>query len=391
MELQEITEIFETVVSEISADPAGMVPLSGDLLASVTHGDDQPLFGTYVIESGWSKSKRFWGPELFNGVVSEINSAAQTEPIVGYQGHIRPENDPYDFPDIQMQWVGAKLLQAGEKAKLAVKAYFLPGTKAREYAERKLAKTVSWRGKVVQEMFQKGVRIKEFHIESIDLARPRAAGMSARLVALTSEMQEEEGRNDVKPEEIAALQANELRAHNPALVNSIEEEARKPLETKVGEMETAEATVKPTLDLIPDLRKLLKLDENTEPLVVIQTAVKHLRDAGKSLRDSVLDSVLAKKLKGGDEKDRRLVQRIIVGEMHEKDFTLTGDTEADEKAVTEMVNEIVNSNDDLKEAVSEMESAPASPPNSSTDRHGERRELKAGDKTSTLRVRSALS
>lgn len=384
-----ITEVFEPVevVVEMTTTPGGMVQISPTLLGDVIKGDDSPLFGTYVIESGWSKSKRFWGPELFNGVASEINTAAVSEPIVGYLGHIKPDDDPYNFPEIQMQWVGAKLLSLGDKARLAVKAYFLPGTKAREYAERKLAKTVSWRGKIAQEMFEKGVRVKEFQIESIDLARPRAAGMSARLVALSSEM--DEGRSDeVKPEEIAALSANELRAHNPGLVTTIEAEARKPLETKVGEMTADADEVKPTLDLIPDLRKLLGLKDDTEPLAVIQAAVTQLRESGKKLRDSVLDSVLSKKLKGGDEADRAMVRRVLVGEIVQRDPELTGDSDKDEKLVTEMVNEIVNTDENLKQKVSEMEGEPASPPTTAKDRGG-KRELKPGYSNSRITVRSA--
>lgn len=383
-----ITEIFEPVdvVMEMTTDSSRLVPLSPEFLREVIDGDDSPVFGTYVIESGWSKSNRFWGPELFEGVASEISSAAVSEPIVGYLGHIKPDNDPYEFPEIQLQWVGAKLLEAGNKAKLACKAYFLPGTKARDYAGRKLAKTVSWRGKVVQEMYEKGVRVKQFQIESIDLARPRAAGMSARLVALTSEM-EEEGRQQVKPEEISALSANELRAHNPALVKIIEDEARDPLTTKVGEMESEAASVKPTLDLIPELRKLLGLGEDTEALKVVQATISQLREAGKTLRDSVLDSVLSKKLKGGEERDRALVRSVIVGEMRDRDIKLTGEQDKDEKVVTEMVNEIINGNDNLKETVSEMESAPASPPSTSKDRG--KRDLKVGESTNYVRVRSA--
>jgi hypothetical protein len=390
-ELIEITEVFDYVVCEMSSEPGGMVPLLPDVVARITDGDDDPKFATFVIESGWSKSKRFWGPELFADVASEINAAAQGESIVGYMGHIRPEDDPYLFPEIQLQWAGAKLLQqSGEKARLAVKAYVLPGTKGKDYLKRGLVKTVSWRGKIAQELYQQGVRVKKFAIESIDLSRPRAAGMSARLVgALTSEM--ENGEEDqVKPEEIAALQANELRAHNPGLVKNIVDEAREPLDTKIGEMTTAADAVKPTLDLIPELRKLLHLDDNAEPLAVITATITHLREAGKSLRDSVLDSVLSKKLKGGDEKDRNLVRTVIAGEMRDREITLSGDKTKDEKAVEEMVNEIVNSNDDLKATVSEMEDAPPTPPETSGSRRGKSRELKAGDRTANLRVRSAL-
>jgi hypothetical protein len=213
--------------------------------------------------------------------------------------------------------------------------------------------------------------------------------MSARLVALTSEM-DTEGRKEVKPEEILALQPNELRAHNPGLVKTIEDEVRAPLDTKIGEMTTEATAVQPTLDLIPDLRKALKLNDDTDTVDVIKAAVSHLRQAGTDLRDAVLAKVLDKKLKGEDEKSRNLVRRIIMSEMKTREVTLSGDEAKDEAAVSEMVNEIISSSDDLKQIVSEMEDTPASLPSSSTERSGQARTLKAGDKTSNLRVRSAV-
>jgi len=387
MEFQDITEDFTITVGEMG-DAGGMVPLDSNFVAQVTEGDDDPKFATYVIESGWSKSKRFWGPELFGQVASEISSAATTEPIVGYMGHIRPEDDPYSFPEIQLQWVGAKMLSVGDKARLAVKAYVLPGTKAREYARRKFIQTVSWRGKVAQEPFEKGVRIKEFQIESIDLSRPRAAGMSARMVgALSSEM--ETGGSEVKTEEIAALTANDLRAHNPALVKSIEDEAKKPLETKVSEMETTADEIKPTLDLIPQLRMLLGMDESAEPVNVISAAVAELRKAGKSLRASVLATVLDKKLKGGEERDRKLVTRLIAGEMASREVKLTGDAEKDEETVSKLVGEIIDSSTDLKSIVSEMESTPPSITNSPKP-DGSKTDYKPGTVTSNIRVKERV-
>lgn len=390
MEFQDAIEDFTITVSEMG-NSGGMVPLDNSFIQGVTEGDDDPKFATYVIESGWSKSKRYWGPELFGQVASEMNAAATTEPIVGYMGHIRPEDDPYLFPEIQMQWVGAKLLSTGDKARLAVKAYLLPGTKAREYARRGFVKTVSWRGKVAQEPYEKGVRIKEFQIESIDLSRPRAAGMSARMVgALSSEM--ETGGSEVKTEEIAALTASDLRAHNPALVKSLEDEAKKPLETKVSEMETTADTVKPTLELIPQLRSILGLDEDAEDVSVISAAVTELRKAGKSLRASVLETVLSKKLKGGEERDRKLVTRLIAGEMASKDVKLTGDATADEETVGKLVSEIIDSSADLKSIVSEMEAAPPSVSGTATDTGagGKQTEYKPGTVTSNVRVKERV-
>lgn len=391
MEFQEIYESFDCV-GEMTSDPAGMVTLDPTLVSEITAGDDDPRFATFVIESGWSKSNRYWGPELFADVAAEMNGAVRGgEPVVGYMGHIRPDDDPYTFPEIQLQWAGAKLLQAGEKAKLAVKAYVLPNTKGRDYLKRGLVKTVSWRGKVAQEKFERGVRIKKFSIESIDLSRPRAAGMNARLVgALTSEMESEEKGNSVKPDEIAALSANELRAHNPALVTAIETDARTPLETRVSEMETAATAVQPTLEILPELRKLLGVDEKTDDAGVLTMAVSKLRAAGKALRDSLIGEAIEKKIKG-DTDDAKLARRLIVGEMKDKEIDFTGDREKDEKAVSEMVNSVIDGEDDLKRIVSEMEDAPTNVATTgNSDREDRPRELKAGFKNKNIRVRSAL-
>lgn len=387
-EFLEITELFDDVVAEMSTDPGGLVPLRSEIVQRITDGDEDPRFATFVISSGWSKSKRYWPPELFGDVVSEINAAAEGEPIVGYMGHIKPENDPYEFPDIQLQWAGAKLLQSGEKAKLAVKAYVLPGTKGRDYLKRGLVKTVSWRGKVTQEMFQQGVKIKKFAVESIDLSRPRAAGMSARMVgALTSEM-ETEGGNSVKPEEIAALQENELRAHNPTLVQSIENSVRTPLETQVSEMTEAATAVQPTLNLIPDLRRLLGLDESSDDVSVVTAAIAELRKAGKTLRESLLDTVLGKKNLTADNPNTRLARQVIVGEMRDKEISITGKADEDEKTVTEMVNSVIDADESLKEIVSEISGTAPEVPNAPVPR-GTSRDLKAGFKSSTIRVRAA--
>jgi hypothetical protein len=389
MDVEEIFESFDIDVSEMTTDPGGMVPLSPALVAEITDGDDDPRFATFVIESGWSKSKRFWGSELFSEVASEIQNASTTEPIVGYLGHIRPEDDPYTFPEIQLQWAGAKLLQTGDKAKLAVKAYVLPGTKGRDYLKRKIAKTVSWRGKAALEPFQKGVRVAKFNIESIDLSRPRAAGMSARMVgALTSEM--EERSDTVKPEEIAALQQNELRAHNPSLVEAIEKDARSPLETKVGEMETAAKAAEPIVSLVPQLREILGLKDDVDEVGVIQAAITKIKSEAKSLREGILDKVLEKRFKGGSDADKSLVRRILVGEMADRDVKITGNSEEDEKAVSEMVTTIIDGDDALKTTVSEMEGAPADLPTTQKPDGSGKSEWKPGMSTTNVRVKARV-
>jgi hypothetical protein len=379
-----LVEAFECV-SEITSDAvAGMVPLPADLISEITAGDDDPRFATVVIDSGWSKSKRLWGSEIFDSVAEQINRSSD-EPIVGYLGHITPDQDPFAFPEIHFQWLRSRVQKTATGARIAIKGYVFPGTLGRKYLEKRVARTFSWAGKAAQVPFEKGVKITDFQIKSIDLARPRSAGMSAVLVGgLTSEMEETEDK--VKPDEIAALQPNELRAHAPALVKSIEDEATAPLSTKISEMETDATKVKPVIDLIPNLKKALGLNDDVDEVGVIEATLTHLKAEGKKLRESVLDAVLAKRFKGGQDADRALVRRVLVGEMQSRDLKLTGEEEKDEKVVSEMVTEIVDADASLKTLISEMEAAPPAPSHQPNDDKGG--EWKPGTSTANVRVKA---
>lgn len=381
MEEREISDQLDCIFEMSTDSAAGLVPIDPASISEITAGDDDPRFATFVIESGWSKSQRYWGPELFQNIAEQINRT--DEPLVGYLGHIKPEDDAFVFPEIQMQWLKGKVIQSGENAKLAVKAYVLPNTKARDYIRRGIARTVSWYGKAAQVPFGKGVRVTGFKIESIDLARPRKAGMSAALVGgLTSEMEE----NTVKPEEIAALQENELRAHNPGLVKGIEDAVRTPLETRVSEMETKTKDADTTF---AEIRKALGLSEDAEILDVIKGMASSMRAAARQVREALLDSVIEKKLGKDNAFAAKMVKVALVGEMESQGIKGTEDSKADdERLVSEMVNSFIDKDDDLKKIVSEMEQNPPSPPESSGTEGGGA-EYKDGYKSSSLRVRAA--
>jgi hypothetical protein len=385
-----IYEIFDpvTVVSEMASGADSLVSLDKETIERVTDGDADPKFAVFVIESGWSKSHRLWDVPVFDSVHEQISGAqGSSDPIVGYLGHIRPDDDPYAFPEIQFHWLRSAVKRAGNKARIFTKAYVLPDTQARYYLKKGLAKTVSWAGQAEQIPFQKGVRVSDFTLDSIDLARPRKAGMSARLVgALTSEMSI--GGVEVKPEEIAALSANELRAHAPGLVKQIEEDATKPLSDKVSEMEGEAAALKPEAEIAPELRKMLGLAEDADPIEAVTKLLEEAKRVGTGLKERILDQALAKKFK--DVKDQSmlsLIRRTLVGEM--SDVTLSGDDEKDEKAISEMINDTIDKDSDLKVLVSEMQDAPPRVTNvSNRDNTGEQKELKAGHEDSFVSVRS---
>jgi hypothetical protein len=189
----------------------------------------------------------------------------------------------------------------------------------------------------------------------------------------------------VKPEEIAALTANELRAHNSGLVATIEADARKPLEDQVSEMTADAAAVQPVTAEIPSIRTLLGLADDTDDVTVLKSAIDFIRAQGKTIRDNIIDKVLKSKKLDADDPNAKLARRIIIGEMSE--FQPSGDSDKDEQTVSEMVNRVIDGDEQLKEIVSEMEGTPPDLPGVEPDKDG-KRELKPGLKTSTIRVRS---
>jgi hypothetical protein len=349
--MDQITDQFDCeIVSEMASGAATLVSLPPDKVAEITEGDDDPLFATFVIQSGWSKSKRYWPPEILASISEQINTA--NEPVVGYMGHIKPDDDPFTFPDIHFQWLKSVIQPSTDKTKMFVKAYVLPGTKAREYLKRKLVRTVSVRGDANLKRIQGGVAVSEFDLESIDLSRPRKAGMKTQLVALTAEMED----STVKPEEIAALQENELRAHNSALVTEIESKATKPLAEKVSEMEAAAEDGKKDSDLLVEIRKTLGLAEDADVLTTVGELMTKLKESTKGMKDKIFSEVLEKKFK--NEATRNLVRRLAVSEMEtpeDEDDDGAEDEDKYRSKVEEMVNKFVDEDDDLKALIASTE------------------------------------
>lgn len=383
MEFEQITEAFDVqVVSEMAIGPGTLVPLPQDVIDDIAQSDENPKFATFLIESGESRSKRDWPPEILEKISEQVNNSE--DPVVGYLGHISPEQDPYAFPEIQLHWLRARCQRVGDKVRMAAKAYVLPEGKGRTYIGRKLVRTVSISGKAA--MTPKpggGVKVIDFDLESIDLARPRKAGMKTALVGgLTSEMETEEIR--VKPEEIAALTASDLRAHNPSLLTAIETEARKPVEDKVGEQENEITELKEDVDTLSKVREALGLKPETDLLESIGTLMERVRVAAKDAKEAVIDSVLSEKFE--DEQTRGLVKLALASEM--ASLEIEDESDESKKTVTEMVDSAIEDNEVLRKMVGEQTSSGGG---SFTGKPVDRKpkEIKAGYEDQYISVRKA--
>jgi hypothetical protein len=388
--MEEIVDILEsTQVMEMAAGASTLVPLSPEQVREVAGEDPDPKLATYIIEGGWSKSRRYYGPQVIQEISDQIND--NTGDIVGYQGHITPEMRPYAFPDIQFRWVKSKVQAGGDKVKLLAKAYLLPGSKAREYAERGLKVPISISGEADQRPIKGGVEVRNYDLESIDMARPRKAGMGGRLVALTSEM-ESEGRKAVEPKDIAALSEDELRTHAPLLVKEIESKATESLKTRVTEMEGAQEDAEKNTDLIAKIRTALEIDESADVLDVIGKTLTELKAQGIKAREGILDTILTKRFK--DEKQRKLVRRVLATEMENIEIP-DGSDDAAKVKITEMVNKAIDEDEDLKELATEMEDGGGANSDGGghegqSRREGTQRELKPGYSNDRITVRKAV-
>jgi tRNA(Ser,Leu) C12 N-acetylase TAN1 len=378
METVDLQDIFTgQVVTEMATGVNTLVPLNPELVESITQGDDDPVFAVYEIESGWSNNKRYWPPEALASIAEQVNNA--NDPVVGYRGHVPADQDGHLFPEIGVHWLKAVTQVSQDKVKLFIKGYALPGTSARQYIKRKLAKTVSVSGKALLRPIQGGVAVREFDLESIDLARPRSAGMRTKLVSVTQEME-----NDVKPEEIAALQLNELRAHNPTLVKTIEDGATKPYQDRVAEMDKSEGEAKANVDLLAEIRKTLGVDEDADLLEALGNSMTKIKESAKLIRQKIIDEVLEKKFK--NEKTRGLVQRVLVTEMESELSDSMTDDEMKTK-VTEMVEKAVEEDETLKSFLSESGGGHSLTASSTDERGG--RKIEAGYENERISVRKA--
>lgn len=396
MDFIEITDEFDVTVVEMDQRPdaaSALIRLDPEMVSRVTDGDSDPKFATFIIESGVSRNNRVWNPEIFDSVCEQINKSGD---VVGYLGHIKPDDAGHVFPTVQLQWLKARMNVSQDRSQLIAKAYVLPpstGAVARDYIKRGFVKTVSWAGRAKAKATTRGEEITEFALESIDLARPRTAGMKTALVGgLTSEM--ETGGNEVKPEEIAALQENELRAHNATLAKKIEDEATAPLAENLTKAQQELEETKPDRDLVAEIRKALKLDEKGDVVSALNALVTKAAAHAKGAKAKYLDDVLERKFK--DESTRNLVRRMLVTEMESgslvTEMTALDDEDDDAKVKSEtekIVNHFIDADPDLKKMVSEMEGGSGASFGEGNGSREGKPEIKAGFENDLISVSKA--
>jgi hypothetical protein len=338
--------VLDGIVSEMTADPAFNIPLDSarvQQILAVTK-DDAPQFPILRVEEGTSNNGRVWDAAILEDVAEQIN---RMEPV-GYLGHIKPEDDGYAFPKPQTIWLKAVTKKEGAKTVLYTKGYNFPNADARMYGPLGVTREASWRGKAALQALPNGMkRVTKFVLESIDWSRKGKAGMSARLVAIATEM---EGSDKVDPKDIAALTVADLTAHNPNLIELIKRDATVEQQTRISEMEQEAEQAKDGLTLLARVRETLGLKAEDDPVAAIVSAQEELDKINRRTLHERLADILSKKVK--NESARKTVLRLLpVSEMEN----------LDDAALEAKVVASIDSDDEIKAIISEMEQTPVRP------------------------------
>lgn len=315
-----------------------VVPVDQAIVDKIKAHDPDAKFAVFEVESGMSKSNRNWRPELLDKVAGVVNSAHP----VAYKGHIDPKDDHSAFPAIHAMWLGAKTvpLPNGQK-KLQVKCW-LRTAEIREEVALGMVTGISVRGDIkYRPLPNGGMDVVDFDLESIDFTRKGRNGMPSRLLHIGSE--QITGGNRVEPRDIALISEQELRTHHPLLVKKIEDDATATLNTKIGEMTTVAATVQPQIDILEEIKKLLKLSDGENAVEKVAALISKVEEAGKEAVRNFIKETAAKKVKGN------LAQQLVarsVGEQIDLSATLTDEYKTQ---IEGKVDAAIDADDAIKE------------------------------------------
>jgi hypothetical protein len=362
---QEITELVEVEgrIAEMGTYDTSTRPglkIPDDFLSTVTSGDDDPMFVTVEVESGWSRSKRNWKPEHLRATVDKVNR----ERMAGNLGHPLLDKQAHEggFPIPQVAWAVATM----EGNKAVFKGYVLKKAEARELLRLGLIDGVSIFGDARMKPVQGGYEVLTFDPETIDFARKGRSGMKSRIVSLTGEQATERG-NTVDAKDIAALSEDGIRTHAPLLVREIERKAVEPVEQKVGEQVALVASLQPEVDVLVEIKKLLKLQDGENPVDKLATFIEQVEEAGKSEIKAFVNTLVEKKVKS--TRGQALLRRLI-GEM-EKGYE--GELDDDlKKKITDDFNAAIETDKDFVKMVGEMRSDESSEEENGTGSGGGR-------------------
>jgi hypothetical protein len=327
-------------VSEMTDDARAVLQLDSGRVEELKdiYGDEKPKFAILRVRAGEVSGNGFNWPE---SILADVAEQINTNQPPGFFGHISKADRSWRFPEPNTVWLKAKVKSEGGKPTLFTKGYLVPGTPARTHVPAGVVKMASWFGKADGAVINGVTHVKKFMLESIDWARPGAAAMDARVVAVVSEQIDEEGNM-----ELATLTLDALRQGNPSLFTLMEQEVTAKVKTdlNVSEMEEEINAGNEAKSMLDKVRELFGVDPKKDILEAMTEVHERLDNESSRTLKEKLGEILGDKLK--NPKAKATVLRLLpVSEM-----TAMSDDE-----LKTAVDEAFDKDEQIQVIVSEME------------------------------------
>jgi hypothetical protein len=341
--IHETVTPLESVVAEMGSleETQIEIPVDSALLTKIKAKDENPQFVTVEVKSGKSKNRRNWTPEILEKIAQVVNEKRP----VGYLGHIPRGDEGHLLPPPQTLWIGAKTERRGDHTVLYIKGYNR-SPEIRDYVDLGMVDAVSIYGDSTLRPGSGGYDVVDFSLESIDWARKGKNGMPSRVVSISAEM-EEGGRQVVDGRDIAAISEQELRTHNPSVVELIESKASSTLQTKIGEMEEEAKKTSNLTEIVNGIKERLKVESPEKILETLDEFLQTIKGAKASDVKAFITSVIEGKV--ATPRGQKLVARLV-GEM-EDISELTDETK---KTIETRITDAIENDEDVKAVVGEM-------------------------------------
>lgn len=289
----------ELLLEQLSAfgDYSPSIPFADGVdKEALIEGDTDPIFVTLPIAEVGAKSKngRIYGQAQVESIVQQINAHRNG----GNKGHLRADERSSKFDLPVLQWVGAMLDSNG---KAYGKAYIPKyASDVREYIKNAKATRSRIATSIYGTATMNGDAVDKLEIESIDLADPFRAGVSAAVAVpvITTEMKNGDNTmSDNTPDVISELRNDRNQAIQELAEVRAELKAEKAkakviaelvtlLDTedvfkRVAEMADNQEKWQPVIELLGD-KPLVKVQE-------MQTTISDLRHS--ALVHTIVDAI----------------------------------------------------------------------------------------------------
>lgn len=253
------------------------IPISPNAnVEEMTKGDDSNDKFIYAYsDSGISKNKRNWRPIIMESIANQV----MTNMPPGHYGHMKPQDVGFVMPPPVVTWIGATTEKLSDDVtRLWLKGYIIPledGDNLKTYIRTKAVDSISvWGGLTLLPNEETGISdVLDIDLKSIDISGKLKEGLHSGIVKTAGEMEtggqqsagdpenngtrkqeNEKGGNDNMDKEtiIKGLSVNDIKAHNPGLLDGLKtavmdslnvEAKQRTMLAAAGEMETIEKEV----------------------------------------------------------------------------------------------------------------------------------------------------